>query len=162
MIRARTSTGVKAASALRVRDASAVLKTAGSVRIRDAAGVLKLVYSSSAGGPFSVTPSSLVAYGGRAGGLLLSVPSEQVAVSVAGGAGPYTYAWSLVLASSGTWTITSPTADKTNFVVANVPAGETYTATFKCTVTDARGLTSDSATIEVNCSNYGDLGGILP
>lgn len=162
MIRARTLSGVKAASALRVRDGGAVLKTVGNVRVRDASSTLRLVYSSASGGAFTVSASPLVCYGGRAGGATLSVTSEEVSVSITGGSGPYTYAWSLIAAVDGTWAVTAPNADKTNFVVSSVPSGDTYTATFKCTVTDARGLTADSATVQVNCTNYGDLGGILP
>lgn len=163
MIRARTSTGIKAAAAMRVRDGSAVLKTVGNVRLRDASNTLKLVYTSSgSGGAFAVDASPLVAYGGRAGGATLSITSEEVSVSITGGVGPYTYLWTVVAVSSGTWSISAPNADKTRFIASAVPAFDTHSATFKCTVTDARGLTSDSATVEVNCSNYGDLGGILP
>lgn len=161
MIRARTSTGVKAAASLRLRDGAGALKTVASVRVRGASG-LQLVYSSSAGGAFDVAASPLVAFGGRTGTGALTITSEEVALSITGGAYPYSYAWSLVAAIDGTWTIESPSASKTRFVVSGVPLGDSYQATFKCTVTDARGLSSTSADVAVTCTNYGDLGGLLP
>lgn len=162
MIRVRTSGGVKAAAAIRLRDASGVLKTVANIRTRDASNVLRLVYSSTAGGAFTVAASPLVAFGGRTGSGALAITSEEVALSITGGAAPYTYAWELVSAIDGTWTIESPSASKTRFVVSAVPVGDSYQATFRCVVTDARGLSSDSADIDVTCTNYGDLGGLLP
>lgn len=161
MIRARTSTGVKAIAALRLRDAGGV-KAIANVRVRDASNVLRLVYSSSTGGAFTVTAVPLVAFGGRTGGGPLSITSEEVSLSITGGAAPYSYAWELISAIDGTWTIESPTESKTRFVVNAVPLGDSYVATFKCVVTDARGASASSANIDVTCTNYGDLGGILP
>ena len=162
MIRVQTSTGIKAATEVRVRDAGAALQIVGNVWLRDKANALKLVYSSTATGAFTVSASPLTAFGGRTGGAGLTITSEEVGVTITGGAAPYTYAWSLVSAASGTWAIQSATSDRTRFTCSGVPVGDSYIATFKCTVTDARGVSSVSADVEVTCTNYGDLGGILP
>lgn len=162
MIRVKTTTGVKAAAEVSIRDAAAALKVVGSVWLRDAANVLKLAYSSSATGAFIVSANPLTAFGARTGSGPLAITSEEVSVTITGGAAPYTYAWSLVFAYDGTWSIQSSTSDRTRFSCSAVPLGESYVAEFKCTVTDARGVSSDSATVTVTCTNYGDLGGLLP
>lgn len=61
-------------------------------------------------------------------------------VSVTGGTAPFTYAWTKV--SGGAITVTSASAASTTFSAASLTSGETRTGTFKCTVTDAHGLTS--------------------
>lgn len=162
MIRVKTTTGVKAAAEISIRDAAAALKVVANVRVRDAANALKLVYSSSATGAFTVSASPLTAFGARTGAGPLAITSEEVAVTITGGAAPYTYLWSEVSALSGTWSIQNSTSDRTRFTCSGVPLGDSYVAEFKCTVTDARGVSSDSATVTVTCTNYGDLGGLLP
>lgn len=162
MIRVKTTTGVKAAAEVRIRDAAAALKVVGNVWMRDAANALKLVYSSTATGAFTVSASPLTAFGARTGSGGLAITSEEVTVTITGGAAPYAYMWTLVSALSGTWTIQNSTSDRARFTCSAVPVGESYVAKFKCTVTDARGVSSDSATVEVTCTNYGDLGGLLP
>jgi hypothetical protein len=161
VISARTPSGIKAAAAINLRDAGGALRTAGTIRQRDAVNVLKLIYSAAGGGSFVVAAAPLAAFGARAGGGT-TVTSEQVVATVTGGLAPYSYAWSVISAPSGTWTIQSPVSDRTSFVCAGVPDNDSYVANFKCTVTDSRGIAQDSATVEVTCSNYGDLGGILP
>lgn len=162
MIRVKTLTGIKAAAEVSIRDAAAALKVVGNVWLRDAANVLKLAYSSTATGAFTVSASPLTAFGARTGSGGLAITSEQVTVTITGGAAPYTYVWTLVSALSGTWTIQDSTSATARFTCAGVPVGDSYVAEFKCTVTDARGVSSDSATVTVTCTNYGDLGGLLP
>lgn len=162
MIRVKTTTGVKAAAEVSIRDAAAALKVVGNVWMRDAANVLKLAYSSSATGAFLVSASPLTAFGGRTGSGSLTITSEDVTVTITGGAAPYTYLWTELSALSGTWSIQSAASATTRFACSGVPVGDAYVATFKCTVTDARGVSSDSDPVEVTCTNYGDLGGLLP
>jgi hypothetical protein len=59
-------------------------------------------------------------------------------VSVTGGTPPFSYAWTKV--SGGAITITSPGAASTTFSASGLASGETRSATFRCTVTDAHGL----------------------
>ena len=65
-----------------------------------------------------------------------------VTVSVSGGEGPFTYAWSFVSGSGHTAVSpSSPTTNWTKFGGAST-GGNTYTSTVRCTVTDSTGATA--------------------
>lgn len=66
--------------------------------------------------------------------------------AVQGGTGPFTYAWALV--SSTAHTVLSPGAAATAFQKGSPGGDPTYSATYRCTVTDATGATA-SATVDV-------------
>lgn len=71
--------------------------------------------------------------------------TETTAISVVGGASPFTYSWSLV---SGTGEIDTPNSAATFFTKSSAAPGTT--GLFQCTVTDALGAT---ATVQVT-ANY--------
>lgn len=86
----------------------------------------------------TASPSSVS--GGPAGGSGSPSITNATTVSVAYGVAPFTYAWEKV--SGGNVSITSPTNATTTFssIAADVP---TF-ATFRCLVTDGRGLSAYS------------------
>lgn len=164
MIYSRTSSGLKPSGNIRVRTASG-LSAAANIRLRDATG-LKVVWSatgpgSPGGGAYAVTALPLTAGGYRARSGPTSVSTEAVTVTVSGGLEPYSYAWSLVSSGGGTWTIESPTSPSSRFTRAAVDVDTTWSATFKCTVTDARGFTAYSPNVEATVGNYGGVGGFI-
>jgi hypothetical protein len=73
-----------------------------------------------------------------------------------GGTAPYTYAWALVSDDGlgGTWSAVLPTSATSTFRASAVAPGVASDATFRCTVTDARGRTG---TVDVTALvvNYG-------
>lgn len=81
-----------------------------------------------------------------------TVTSREVSVTVGGGVGPYTYAWSSV--SGDPMTATDPSSDTTAFT-ASVSPGAVLAAEWKCTVTDAAGKTADSPNVNVGLNNIG-------
>ena len=79
------------------------------------------------------SPTSITAYGATS-----NITSAQVLVSVTGGAGPYTAAWTW--SSGGTnVSIDSPTTSATTFTAIGLSEGGTDSGTALCTVTDAYG-----------------------
>lgn len=73
-------------------------------------------------------------------GTTATVTSDAVSVAVTGGTAPYSYAWAKQ--SGGTITAGSPTAASTTFAGATMTVAEgARTAIFRCTVTDANGIT---------------------
>lgn len=63
--------------------------------------------------------------------------SSSATVSVKGGIGPFTYAWTYV--SGDTFTVTSASAATTTFSKVVIPNGA-YIGVYRCTVTPAAGL----------------------
>jgi hypothetical protein len=81
-------------------------------------------------------------------GTTATLTTAAVTATAAGGAGPYDYAWSKF--SGGNITATAPNSDRTNFTATGLSAaGETRTAKFRCTVTDANGATVNSELVTV-------------
>jgi hypothetical protein len=65
-----------------------------------------------------------------------------------GGAGGYSYAWSLASFSGGTWSDLNPLSNPTAFIQVNgVLLHQTATATWTCTVTDALGKTAQASAL---------------
>ncbi len=106
--------------------------------------------------PLAASASPGYVSGARAG-VNQPVFTRQTTVTVSGGKKPYSFAWSTVV----DWTVTAPTSATTSFS-SGVSPGTDATATFTCTVTDARG---DTVTASVNAAvfNYGGgSGGVIP
>lgn len=81
------------------------------------------------------------------------ITSDPVTATPSGGAGPYSYAWSVF--SGGPFTINSPTSATTT-ITANVTGGD-KSGTVQCVVTDSLGTTA-SATVDVSITY--DTGGL--
>ncbi|MDR7101530.1 hypothetical protein [Croceicoccus sp. BE223] len=90
----------------------------------------------------SVSPASRSTVGSTA-----TLTSEAVTAVAVGGTGPYSYAWTKL--SGGAITINSPAAATTTFTAASMGIGESRTAYFLCTVTDAATDTVTTVTVTV-------------
>jgi hypothetical protein len=107
-------------------------------------------------GPLTINVSPLVAYGSRASASAVTVPSENITLTITGGTGSYTITWEIVSAPSGTWTITAPSSLTTKYQRAAIAAGASYVGTLRAKVFD--GVTTIySATVEVDLNNTGTL-----
>lgn len=85
-----------------------------------------------------------------------AVTTVASAVTASGGSEPYTYAWTLLDDDGlgGGWSALSPGAASSQFRASALDADVTSTASFLCTVTDARGATG-GASITAVARNYG-------
>jgi len=151
----RTATGLRTIAGIHIRDADNVLREVTQGQIRNAANALKTFFSGFQGGaggsvrarPFTVTSTLNSGYPV----LITTRPAE---VTVEGGVAPYTYSWAAT-ASTGPWTINSPTLATTTFS-CTADKGDQFDATFVCTVTDAaeREVESNPVIATVR-NNYG-------
>ena len=152
MITARNITTAKQIEAIKARNASSVLKGIAAMKVRNASNVLKTVFSP--GSTLAVNVPAFV-YGAQSSGSAIDVTTEIATAIPTGGTAPYTYSWARVDAFGGTWTIFLPTNAATAFRASAVAAGDSKLAEFVCTVTDARGNTVDSITINATADNFG-------
>ncbi len=89
------------------------------------------------------------------GGTTATITTNSITAIVDGGLAPFQFAWTKV--SGGTISINTPAQQSTAFHADNLnAAGETRTATFKCTVTDAESRTAFD-TIVVTIQRYAPL-----
>lgn len=101
-------------------------------------GVWKLVWT---GFTTSLSPTTLT----QSGPSYSSVTTGTCTVTVTGGVGPFTYAWTIV-SGDPSFTPNSPTSASTTFTGTTTDPGVPTFATYKCVVTDtATGLTSDTS-----------------
>lgn len=136
--------------AISFRDASNTLRAVAVGQIRNAANALKLFT-----GSLSVSLSENTVGGRVNSGLSVAIQTHSVSVIPDGGAEPYTYLWALTGSSGGTWSITSATSDTTTFWGGNCGPGDSFNATFHCTVTDAAGNVAVTGTVTATVSNIG-------
>lgn len=150
MISLRDTFGLKQIGAIFMRDAVG-LKEIKEVYLRDAGG-LKLVYNQ--GSALAVyVPAS--AYGAASSNTPVAISTEVIIATPSGGVAPYTYAWVRTDGGVDSWTIIFPASQETSFRANSVASGVIRTATFKVTVTDARGQFVDSININATAENYG-------
>lgn len=100
-------------------------------------------------------PLSVYGYGSRLNAGSVSATTNAATITVTGGSGSYTYAWSYVSGSPAV--VTSPTSASTTFsrnASAADPAN-TLTGVYRCTVTDA--ATSLTATWDVTVRTEHEL-----
>lgn len=98
-------------------------------------GVLGAIVATGGSAPsVSIAPSPL--YDSRTGGG--SITSSIATATATGGAGGYSYAWTYV--SGDALTVSSPAASSTTFSTTLL-SGQTKTAVYRCTVTDAASAT---------------------
>jgi len=90
----------------------------------------------------SASPTSLYK-----SGLTASQTTASTTVTPSGGVSPYTYAWTLL--SGDTLTVNSPSAATTTFSKTGMLPGDSFDATYRCTVTDSTSGTPLTATADV-------------
>lgn len=138
---------VRTETIIRVRDVGNVSRRLAFWKARDAGGTLRTVFTD-AGASFSASASPGTVYGSTLG--TGTATTNDTTVTPTGGTAPYTYAWAVVTYDnpSAAPTATAATAATSGFTQTSIGIGESYSATFRCTVTDDDGNT---ATADVNC-----------
>ena len=121
---------------IRMRDAGGTLRTMTRIRMRDQNNVLRTVYDPSGASTLSVVcaPDLVVGFGTTA-----SLTTDPSTATTTGGTAPYTYAWTLIAHTHPTTlpTANSPAAASSDFTQTNIAPGDSFNATFRCTVTDS-------------------------
>lgn len=146
-------TGIRDIGAMRslkgvaIRDESGIIRTAQQGFVRDGT-TLRQIYSAFAA---SAAPASVAGY--AVSFAPTTITTTVVTATPDGGVGPFTYAWSLVSSSAGIWDAVLPTSQSTQLRCAAVPQTSTYTATFKCTVTDSLGNVVETNIVNASVSN---------
>jgi hypothetical protein len=146
----RTLAATKALAGITARDAGGVLRPINLGRIRDASSVLRSFF-----GSISAALSRESVAGAVNSSLDVSIQTQSVEAQPTGGTAPYSFAWSITGSAGGTWSITSPTQASTTFVGGPCGPGESFEATFVCTVTDAAGISATTDEVEAIVSNIG-------
>jgi hypothetical protein len=129
---------------IEVNDDGGTPQPAKIAQIRDANNVARTFWQAMAA---TASPTSKAGYGNSPSAADILV--GPFAVSVSGGAPPYTYDWS----SFSGWTVISDTAASTMVRADDVIAGDIQEATFSCTVTDANGLTATTNSVTATAQN---------
>jgi hypothetical protein len=135
-VKVRIGGALRTATSIKVK-AAGVLRTVRTIRVKHG-GTLRTVYSSAAALSASASPTSVL-------GLSFSSVclTDDTTVTPSGGAGPYTYAWTLITFSGGNSpTVTAASFATTAFRQTGSGGPESNTATFRCTVTDSLGATA--------------------
>ena len=142
----------RAAAFVKVRDSGNALRTATFLKARNGSVVLKSTFSAMSA---SASPVDFNAY--QSSSSPIDITTGQATASPQGGVAPFTYAWS----SATGWTVVSPAAATTGFRADDVPAFESASATFDCTITDSTGASAVNNQINATATNLGG-GGIQP
>ena len=136
-IRLRDTGGtLRTLTRIRMRDAGGTLRTITRIRMRDQNNVLRTVYDPSGASTLTATANRDFVVGS---GTTAALTTDPVTVTATGGTAPYTYAWTELSHDHPTTApaINSPTAATTDFTQTNIGPGESYSAQFRCTVTDS-------------------------
>jgi hypothetical protein len=149
----RQVSGLGQIAAISVRDAANALHAVGAGEVRDAGNMLQPFFSALSA---SAAPEETSGFGND--GSAISVSTGSVTVTVEGGVAPFTPLWARTDGGGTTWAISDHTAASTSFSTS-LAAGDSDTATFACTVTDATGATAVSNDITATAVNLG--GGVL-
>lgn len=144
-IKLRDETGVlRTIQRIRFRDSTGVLRTIQSVKMRDDTATLRTVftYLTAAASPVNTTGANS---GTAASG---DVTTATITVTPTGGASPYTYAWEYI---SGNVSIApnTPTSASTTFTLVGAFDGISYTAVYRCKVTDANGAVAYTNNVDI-------------
>lgn len=114
-------------------------------------GVDYVIFDGAAGGlTVDASPIDAVGWGNSPADVL--VTTNLVTATASGGTAPYSYAWAQIDGVE-VWGITAATSAASRFNVT-VTAGGVETATFECTVSDARGRTG-SVLVLATAYNFG-------
>lgn len=104
--------------------------------------------------------STFAAIGRGNSATVVTVTSQSVTAGVQGAVGTVSYAWTRTAPDGHAWTIDNPTGQTTTFSTL-ADQGESWTATFICTVTDQAGQVLASPTLTVNNANIYYGGGYI-
>lgn len=151
MITVRTATGDKAAESLTVRTPDGD-KAVARMTLLTATGD-ELMFQAAGAGSLSATASPPSVNGAASEGFDTLIDTATTTVTATGGTEPYTYAWTLQAGDVG-WEAESPLGRSSRFTSPQVAPGASSSATFRCTVTDARSRTG-TVDVEANVYNYG-------
>lgn len=122
-------------------------------------GALKQFY-----GVITIALSSYSILGRGSSATTLPVTSAPVTATVTGGVGTLTHAWTRTDSGTQPWTIDDPASATTTFTTS-CAQGQSFTASFKDTVTDQAGQVIASNPVSVSCANIyygGGYPGIIP
>ena len=135
----------------KIRDTGGILRTISKVSVRDTAGTLRVIKTIKVRDPsntlrtvflfFQASVSSTLVTGSYNGssGAPQNIGTSGVQAIPIGGTSPFTYSWTRVDIGPVTWTISNTTNTITSFTALGVGAGNTESARFQCTITDAGG-----------------------
>lgn len=87
-----------------------------------------------------------------------SITTGNITATASGGTSPYTYAWARRSGDSNT-TATKPSNTRSAFNRTGCIAGTSYSATWRCTVTDVNGNSAQSSNLSVTITRTGSSGG---
>ena len=133
-------TALRGISAIRIRDAGNVLRVVSAIKVRDAGNVLRNVFTSLA---LSLSSEEASGTEWSSGGGSITVTSDPVTATPAGGTAPFSYAWAR-LSGDASISTTAGTSATTAFS-ASLPANDLIEAVFECTATDANGATAKAS-----------------
>jgi hypothetical protein len=157
MIGVQDASGKAGIARVGVQDASGTADIARVSVLLPGGGDYVVFDSAASGGSLSVSVNPPAARGAEGSAADIIVSTNIVSVTATGGAEPYSYAWTQTAGTPADWSIETPLARTTRFTcVGGVPAGSTLTATFRCTITDARGR-AGTVDVEAFATNYGSI-----
>jgi hypothetical protein len=89
-----------------------------------------------------------------------TITTNSVSATGSGGTSPYTYAWSRVSGNSAI-TATNANSRSTSFTRSSCVAGTSYSATWRCQVTDSAGtiVYSSNVSVTITCTGGSSSGG---
>jgi hypothetical protein len=121
-------------TAAQVRDATNTPRTISEIWVRDSNNVSRLVFSIVP--PMTASASPETVFGGTLGTGVATTDSTTVTPS--GGTAPYSYVWTLLTYDNATPpAANSPAAATSTFTQTGIGIGQSYSSTWKCTVTDS-------------------------
>lgn len=133
-------------SEVQVRDGTNTPRDISEIWVRDSNNVPRLVFSTAPTLSAAASPESVFGYSNTG-----TATTDSTTVNVTGGTPPYTYAWTLELYDnpSAAPTCSAPTSASVTFTQTSIGSGESYSANWSCTVTDAT-----SATTQATCNSF--------
>jgi len=150
----RDISALRTIKGISIRDAGNVLRSIKTGFARDAGNVSRQVFTAFGGGAgLKASPISVSGFGNSRGSIAISTGA--CSVSATSGVPPYTYLWSKV-SGDASWNATNPTGVSSAFRRGNVAPSDSFTSTWKCTVTDSSGSTADTNVVTANVENLNE------
>ena len=138
IIRDETNTP-RTITAIQVRDGTNTPRTISEVRVRDSNNVSRIVFSLTPSMSASASPTTV--FGTTLG--TGTATTDSTTVTPSGGVAPYNYLWTRTSYDGPVPPgANSPNSATTTFTQTSIGIGTSYSATFRCTVTDDNGSTA--------------------